>query len=89
MRTRDGNKNREQGNMLMVCVMFAVVLGITIASYLLLVRSQYISTARSHNWNIAMTLAEAGVDDALALVNKNEGDFPNLTNWTTTATAYG
>ena len=89
MRMIPGQRKKEQGNMMLICIILAVALGITIASYLVLVRSQYISTTRSHNWNIALVLAEAGVEDALALVNKYEGDFSNLTNWPVSAAADG
>ena len=85
MRITRSKRNAQQGNMIIVCVMFSVVLGITIASYLIMVHSLYISSSRSGDWNTAMTLAEAGVEDALALVNKHVGDFANLKNWPATA----
>jgi hypothetical protein len=64
-RTRGG----EDGSVLMIALMIALILGIGLASYLLLVRAQNVSTYRSQGWNGAMAMAEAGIEEALAQLN--------------------
>lgn len=60
---------RERGSVLMATLIVALVLGLTLASYLLLARAQSVSAARSQAWHAALTAAEAGVEEALAQIN--------------------
>jgi hypothetical protein len=62
-------QNREGGSALMVTLFVTTTLLIGIGSYLLLVRAQYVSVARSQAWNGAMTMAESGAEEALAQLN--------------------
>jgi len=59
----------ERGSVLMVTLFVTSTMLIGIGSYLLLVRAQYVSVARSQAWNASMTMAEAGVEEALAQLN--------------------
>src|SRR5260370_39792439 len=63
------NQKHERGSALLVplCVTTSLLIGI--GSYLLLVRAQYVSVARSQAWNAAMTMAESGAEEALAQLN--------------------
>src|SRR5919109_3281794 len=56
---------RNQGGALTLTLLTAVVIGFTLASYLTLVSSQNASVMRSLSWNHAMSVAEAGVEEAL------------------------
>ena len=49
--------------------MVSGILGITLGSYLLVARSQHVSAVYSQSWHEALTLAEAGVEEALAKMN--------------------
>jgi hypothetical protein len=62
-------QNRERGSVLAVTLVMTTVLLIGVASYLLLVRAQYVSVVRSQAWNAAMTMAESGAEEALAQLN--------------------
>lgn len=53
----------------MVALLVTLLLGFTLASYLILVRSQHASTVRSQGWHQALVLAESGVEEALAQLN--------------------
>lgn len=66
-------RHGEQGGVLMVTVMIALLIGVTLASYLTLVRNQSMAVARSQAWNTALTLAEAGAEEALAQMNHSGG----------------
>jgi hypothetical protein len=61
--------NREGGSALVATLFITTALLISIGSYLLLVRAQYVSVGRSQAWNNAMTMAESGAEEALAQLN--------------------
>lgn len=74
-------------------VVTMIVVGIMLAAYLKLVAVQNQMTMRSQVWNRSVPVLEAGIEEALAHLNKNAspdaaGNFnPQLTadNWTPTA----
>ncbi|MDB6068323.1 MAG: hypothetical protein JWR26_4531 [Pedosphaera sp.] len=86
MKTRIHPKAGNTGSVLLVTLGISLVIGVTLASYLLLVMAENKSMARSQTWNTSIVVAEAGVEDALAFLNKFVGS-PNLTNWPSTAVA--
>lgn len=53
------------GGILMVTLVSSGIMGVALASYLNLVRHQNLSTMRSQQWNQALPIAEAGVEEAL------------------------
>ncbi len=55
--------------MLIVAVFIACILGIGLGSCLVLVRFEHDSVVRSQAWNLALTVAEGGVEEALARLN--------------------
>jgi hypothetical protein len=61
----------EQGNTLLLTIVITGLLGFLLAAYLTLVQSQNSANARSQSWNSAMPVVEAGIEDALAHLNKN------------------
>lgn len=54
-----------QGSMLVISMAVAAIIGISLASYLTLTANQCKSVTRAQAWNTAMTVAEAGVEEAL------------------------
>jgi Tfp pilus assembly protein PilX len=77
-----------QGNILMICLCLVVVLGVTLVACLELVRHQMVSVARSQTWNNSLALAEAGIEDGLAVINKYAGTLTDPATWASTATTY-
>ena len=63
----------ENGSILLAGLITTAVIGVTICSYLLLVQSQHAAVLRSQSWNGALTLAEAGVEEAMAHLNSRLG----------------
>jgi hypothetical protein len=57
------------GSVLVITLFIALLLGMVLTSYLLLIRAQNVSVARSQAWHTALTAAEAGVEEALAQLN--------------------
>lgn len=68
MRIRTG---RAEGSVLIVMIVVMAVVGVTLGSYLQLVSNQNISIMRSMAWNSAISVAEAGIEEAMAHINRN------------------
>ena len=66
------------GNILIVTLVVTGMAGLALVSYLTLVSQQTKVTARSQSYQSCMTVAEAGVEDALAHLNKNGVVKPDL-----------
>src|SRR5215471_13467510 len=77
-------KANRASTMVAVCIL-AIIVGGALASYLLIVRQEASLGFRSQTWNTSLMVAEAGVEDALALVNKYENSPTGITNWANTA----
>ena len=71
--TRFIRRQEQSGSVLMVALVIGLILGITLASYLLLMSHQNRMVVRGQAWNHALALAEAGVEDALAQLNRSFG----------------
>ena len=67
-----------RGSALLVMLVTVTLIGITLASYLELVRSQNLSTMRSQQWNSAIPILEAGnrrsFDSPLLQCDKSFGE---------------
>ena len=70
---------------MLVTLLVTAIMGITLASYLIMIQTQNTSVVRSQTWNSSIAITEAGIEDALQLINKNSGNFMTLTNWPATA----
>src|SRR5688500_4230009 len=85
MKIRTSN---DSGSALLVALVITAVIGTALASYLKLAEVQNRSVVHSQYWNDAIPLAEAGVEEALAHLNK-VGDGNRATNgWVFTNGAY-
>ena len=62
---------KSEGQVLLVCVGIAAVLGISLAAIFAYTSNQFIAVARSQAWNESLVMAEAGVEDAMQLINKH------------------
>lgn len=82
MKTQIPSKTRQQGNVLLASLVISAIMGVTLASYLIMTQSQHRSVVRSQVWNTSMVLTEAGVEDGLAMINKYNGSFDTLHQWT-------
>jgi hypothetical protein len=68
--------SNQTGNVLLVSLIFSAVFGLSLAAYLSLVGTQYRASGRSQAWNMALPVAEAGIEEALALISM-PGDLTN------------
>jgi len=69
MRLHRKKPSINRGSALVVTLFSCAILGTLVGSYLYLTGTQNISVTRSQNWHQALVVAEAGVDEALALMN--------------------
>lgn len=60
------------GNILLVCLFTTAALGVVLVGYLQLGQSNEKFTARSQAWNLALPVAEAGVEEALTQLNNTK-----------------
>jgi Tfp pilus assembly protein PilX len=58
-----------RGNVLVVTLAVSIVLGTILASYLKLVNEQNMLSYRSQYWNLAIGVAEAGIEEALTQIH--------------------
>lgn len=74
-------KKREEGSVLIWGLVVGVVAGITLASYLTLISNRYKMTSRSMEWNQAMPVLEAGIEEAMAHLHYDSNNV-NGNGWT-------
>lgn len=83
----DSKSKRRAGGALVLTSIILVLVGAVLASCLLATQGEYTTVARSQTWNTSVVLTEAGVEDALAFMNKYAGNFPMVPQWSTTDSA--
>src|SRR5262245_48404704 len=74
-------RNKEAGSVLIISMVVAMILGMTMGSYLYWVRSQNILTAESQAWNHALAAAEGGIEEGMAQINISYGNLASPTNY--------
>ncbi|HKS37127.1 MAG TPA: hypothetical protein VJW76_08060, partial [Verrucomicrobiae bacterium] len=70
-------QTQNQGGALVLTLLVALVIGVTLASYLTLVSSQNASTMRSLAWNSALPVVEAGIEEAMSQLHTTCANFKN------------
>lgn len=71
MKIKTNLHRKINSSILAMTIIIAGIIGFTLASYLTLVSAQNRSVIRSQCWNATMPLIEAGIEEALAHLNKN------------------
>jgi hypothetical protein len=86
MRISLSKTGKVSGNILLVTILTAIVIGLTLVSFLSLVDGQSKSVQRSQTWNQSLVVTEAGIEDAMQFINQYAGT-QDIGAWTNTATA--
>src|SRR2546423_631627 len=60
---------RPQGGALIILVLICALMGTLMVSYLSMIQNQHLSVARAQAWNSAIVVAEAGIEEGMALLN--------------------
>lgn len=74
-----------QGSALIITAVIAVFVGGLLAAYLLMIENEHRAVARAQTWNTSLVMAEAGVEEGMALINKYEGTGTQISNWVNSA----
>jgi hypothetical protein len=83
-----GRTVERRGNVLLVVIVINSIIGLALASYLTLVSNQNRAVARSQVWNSALTVAEAGAEEALTHCYNNYASNMAANGWAISGTAY-
>ena len=73
--------SREQGKVILLCLFTMIAVGVVLVSYLSLGSSHSVMTARSQAWNIALPVAEAGLEEGLTQLNYTHGNNLTSNGW--------
>ncbi len=73
--------SREQGKVILLCLFTMIAVGVVLVSYLSLGSSHSVMTARSQAWNIALPVAEAGLEEGLTQLNYTRGTELSSNGW--------
>lgn len=65
----------------MVVLFFCVVMGIVLASVLKLISNRYTMTVRSNDWNQAIPVLEAGIEEAMSHLHDDSNNY-SANGWT-------
>ncbi len=87
MKIRTSIQAALHGTVLLVSLLTAAIIGLTLASYLIMTQNQSVSIFRSQTWNTSMVITEAGIEDGLQMINRFAGSFDSLEKWTNYANA--
>jgi hypothetical protein len=79
-------KKREEGSSLFVALTICLVVGVILAGYLVLTSNRFQMTVRSSDWNAAIPVLEAGIEEALTHLTRDTNQ-PTANNWTSTTIA--
>jgi hypothetical protein len=85
MKIRLTESRQQSGNILVMTIITTALIGFVLAAFLTLAGAQNRSTYRSQNWNSSIPVLEAGVEEALAHLNRNclsNGVNSGVINWT-------
>jgi hypothetical protein len=85
MKISRSKRAEEKASVFLVAMGMTALFALVLSSYLTLVAGQADSVSRSQNYDTAIPVAEAGVEEALALINKNGG----ATTWTNSLASDG
>jgi len=77
-------QQKESASVLLICLVSALVIGITLGSCLVMIANEHATVLRDQAWNRSLVIAESGIEDGLALINKSASWSNNaaIDNWT-------
>jgi len=79
---------KKQANTLLATLALCLIFGMSTLGYLSLVRQQNAMSVRSQNWNLAMTMVEAGIEEGLEHLNSNHDNL-QIDPWVSLGDANG
>jgi hypothetical protein len=77
-------KKNKGVTLLLTCLGVALLIGLPLTYVLLTTQGESANVARAQSWNNSMVVAEAGIEEGMAFINKYAGGNQPLANWTNT-----
>lgn len=77
----------EAGSALIITAVILVVVCSVLATCLLVTQGEFGTVSRSQTWNSSIVLTEAGVEEALAFMNKYAGNVVMVSRWSSYSSA--
>ena len=74
-------KLKQIASTLLVTLVICTILGVSMASYLMLIAQQNALSVRSQTWNLAIAYVEAGIEEGLQQLNSNHENLA-VDGWT-------
>jgi len=87
MKTRLNPTLKLAASAMLVALCLMTILALSIAGYLTYVQQQSSLGARAQTWNMAMSIAEAGIEEALQHLNSNTSNL-GVDGWTGNGSSY-
>lgn len=88
MKTHANRSASNRGSTLVVTMMLGGIMLFIALSYLSMIGTQQRLVTRSESWNASLTMAEAGVEEAMAQINASQSNFGS-NGWTANGNYYG
>ena len=88
MKTQPVQKSSDQGSALVITMTLGVILLVIVGSYLRLLGTQKNLVLRSESWNASLTMAEAGVEEALTQLNSGATNL-SANGWGGSGSVFG
>jgi hypothetical protein len=89
MRIHTAIPREESGNVLIITLMTCLLIGVGLASYLILVSSQNYSVMRSLAWNSTIPILEAGLEEGMTQIHYNGITNLSANGWASVSSPYG
>lgn len=77
----------EEGNTLLMCMVLALILAVAISSLLSMLTTEFRLTQRSVQYSEAFSLAEAGLEEGIAMLSYGNGNWSGQ-GWSSTGSGY-
>ncbi|HSY17685.1 MAG TPA: collagen-binding domain-containing protein [Candidatus Acidoferrales bacterium] len=77
-----------RGSALVITLVLGVIMLVIAVSYLSMIGTQQKLVVRSESWNASLTMAEAGVEEAMAQINASQTNF-GANGWTASGGTFG
>jgi hypothetical protein len=74
-------KKNKGVTLLLTCLGVAFLIGLPLTYLLMSTQGESATVARSQSWNNAMVVAEAGIEEGMAFINKYSGSSQPLSDW--------
>ena len=81
--------SKSEGSIMLACIVVAAAVGVVLVGYLQFGQTSQSLAIRSQKWNLALPVAEAGMEEALTQLNYTKGGNLAANGWTANGSIIG